>query len=53
MDPRTLFPVLSLAFVVAALWHRVHRGHWRGAGRTWLLLAAVFGAVASWLHMQP
>ncbi|HOL37331.1 MAG: hypothetical protein JSR43_03245 [Proteobacteria bacterium] len=50
MDPRTLFPLLAIAFAVAALWRRRRSGRWRGAAATWLWLAAVFAAVATGLH---
>jgi hypothetical protein len=52
VDPRSLFPWLALAFLLAALWRGLGSGHWRGAASTWLLLAAIFGAVSLWLRVQ-
>ena len=51
MDPRQLFPVLAAVFVLLALVSGLRRGHWRGAPRTWLLMALIFGAVSVWLHL--
>lgn len=50
MDPRSLFPILAVVFVVLALlrWRR-ERG-WRGGAGTWLTLAVIFGVVALWLR---
>lgn len=50
MDPRTLFPWLALGLLLAALWRFAKTRQWRGAPLTWVLMAAIFGAVAVWLH---
>lgn len=50
MDPRQLFPILALVFLVLALVTGLRRGRWRGAPLTWLWLALIFGAVAAWLR---
>jgi hypothetical protein len=50
MDARYLFPLLSVAFLVAAL-VRVLGGRRLSHPqiRTWLLMAAIFAAVSVWL----
>jgi hypothetical protein len=50
VDPSWLFPLLAIGFGVAGLAHRLRAGRIEGAGRTWWLLALIFGAVALWLH---
>lgn len=52
MDPSRLFPWLALAFAALALWDGWRRRHWRGAARTWLLLALAFALVWVWLHVM-
>jgi hypothetical protein len=50
MDPLRLFPWLALLFAVLGAWSGVRTRHWRGAARTWLLLAVIFAAVSVWLR---
>ncbi|QPF75648.1 hypothetical protein G8A07_23850 [Roseateles sp. DAIF2] len=50
MNPRWLFPLLALAFLVAALLRAGRRRRLDPAVRAWGLLALVFGAVSAWLH---
>jgi len=52
VNPAWLFPLLALAFGAAALvrWRQI--GALRGAASTWLLLAAIFGAVGLWLNLH-
>lgn len=50
MDPRQLFPVLAAVFVLLALVSGVRSRNWRGAPRTWLVLALIFAAVSIWLR---
>jgi hypothetical protein len=40
----------SVLFLVAALWRLSREGFKLGpAARTWLMIAAIFGAVSAWL----
>jgi hypothetical protein len=41
-----------MAFLALALWRGLRSGQWRGAATTWLILAAIFGAVALWLRLH-
>jgi hypothetical protein len=50
MDPRWLFPLLAVAFAIAAAWRWTRTRRWRGAAQTWALMAAIFGAVGWWLQ---
>ncbi len=50
MDPRWLFPLLALAFALAAAWRWMRTRQWRGAVQTWALMAVIFGAVSVWLR---
>jgi hypothetical protein len=52
MEPRLLFPILAIGFLLLALWRGLRSGRWAGAPTTWLILAAIFGAVALWLRSQ-
>jgi hypothetical protein len=50
-DPKNLFPLIALAFALAAGWRLRRVGAKRDpAARTWLLMAAIFGFVSVWLH---
>lgn len=51
MDPRWLVPLLAALFFAAALWRGIKTGSWRGAPRTWLLLALIFAVISIWLRM--
>jgi hypothetical protein len=53
MDPKTLFPAIAAALLLAALWRRWRLGRWRGAAATWLLMALIFASVAAWLRFGP
>lgn len=50
-EPRNLFPVLALVFLILALvrWLRTGR-RVSPAVRTWFWIACVFGLVAWWLN---
>jgi hypothetical protein len=52
MDPRWLFPVLAVAFAVAATLRGVRSRRLDPAARTWATLAVLFGLVSAWLHWQ-
>jgi hypothetical protein len=45
------FPLLALAFGLAAAWRAVRSRRFDPAARTWALLAVVFGAVSLWQRM--
>jgi hypothetical protein len=50
-EPRNLFPLLALVFALAAGWRLLRSGGKPNpAGRTWLLMAVIFGAVSLWLR---
>lgn len=52
-EPGNLFPVISLIFAVAAAWRGLRSaGKPDAATRTWLLMAAIFGAVSMWLRLH-
>jgi hypothetical protein len=52
MDPLRLFPWLALLFAVLGVRDGLRKGHWRGAARTWLLLALIFACVSAWLRVM-
>ena len=51
-EPGQLFPLIAMIFAVAAAsrWLR-SGGRPDSATRTWLLMAAIFGAVSVWLRL--
>jgi hypothetical protein len=50
MDAKYILPLLAVAFLVLALWRLSRDGFKLGpASRTWLIIAASFGAVSAWL----
>jgi hypothetical protein len=51
MNPLWLFPLLALAFGLAAAARVLRRRRFYPAARTWALLALVFAAVSVWLRM--
>lgn len=52
MDPRQLFPLLAIAFVLLALVQGLRARRWRGQPLIWLWLGLCFGAVSLWLHTR-
>lgn len=52
-EPRNLFPVIALVFVLLAVvrWLRT-RGKPDSAARTWLWMAVIFGIVSWWLNYR-
>lgn len=48
MTTKYILATLALAFLLAAL----RRGPRSPQGRTWLLIAAIFGIVSSWLRAR-
>jgi DMSO reductase anchor subunit len=48
MTAKYILAVLALAFLIAAL----TRGPRSPQGRTWLLIACIFGIVSSWLFAK-
>ena len=49
-EPRNLFPLIALAFALAAGWRLLRSGGKPvPAARTWLLMAVIFGLVSLWL----
>lgn len=50
MDPKWLFPVLACVFATAAALRFMRERQVGPAGRTWLILAAMFAAVSAQLH---
>ncbi|MBS0542142.1 MAG: hypothetical protein JSR40_00175 [Proteobacteria bacterium] len=53
VEPRILFPVIALVFVLlaAARWSR-SRGKPSSAARTCLWMAVIFGVVSWWLNYR-
>ena len=49
LDVKTVFAVLGTAFLLLALWRSLSAGAWVPQARTWLILGAIFSAVAIWL----
>ncbi|WBS00584.1 hypothetical protein OU994_19965 [Pseudoduganella sp. SL102] len=52
MHARVVFAVLALAFLAAAAVRLLRDGGLRPASKTWLLVAALFGATSAWLWLQ-
>ena len=51
-EPGKLFSVIATIFAVAAAWRGLRSGgRPESATRTWLLMAAVFGAESMWLRL--
>jgi hypothetical protein len=50
MEPAQWFPWMALVFAIAGLWRWQRSGRMNGAASTWLLMAAIFAAVAAWLR---
>lgn len=52
LEPRNLFPVLALIFVVAGFGRLLRVGGMKRdpAARTWLLMAMIFILVSIWLR---
>ena len=48
-DPKLLFAVLGPLFLVLGAWRGLHAGTLVPQARTWLLLGAIFSAIAAWL----
>lgn len=52
-EPGKLFPVIAMIFAVAAAWRWLRSGGKPDAATcTWLLMAAIFGAVSMWLRLS-
>ena len=52
-DPKNLFPIIALVFVAVAAMRYMRNGlRWDGSIRTWLMMAAIFCAVAIWLRVM-
>lgn len=49
MDVRWIFTVLGPLFLLLALWRIGRGGGLSPQARTWLLIGAIFSAVAAWL----
>lgn len=49
MHARFVFAMLALVFLGAAAWRLRRDGRLRPASKTWLLVAAIFGAASAWL----
>ncbi|MET0348978.1 MAG: hypothetical protein ABW067_04230 [Rhizobacter sp.] len=49
----TLFAILGPLFLVLGLVRCVQARSLHPQGRTWLLVGAIFTAVAVWLHLHP
>lgn len=50
MDPKWLFPVLAIVFLLVAAIRFMRERQFGPAVRTWVILAAMFAAVSAWLH---
>ena len=50
MLAKYILVAFAVAFLVAAAASYVRAGQWKASARTWLLVAAIFGAVSAWLH---
>lgn len=51
MLAKYILAALAAIFLVAAAASYVSAGRrWQASARTWLLVAAIFGAVSAWLH---
>lgn len=53
MTARLVFAVLGPLLLLAGVWRCIAAGRLVPQGRTWLLVGAVFCAVALWLWRQP
>lgn len=52
-EPRNLFPVIALAFLLLAVARRSRaRGRADRAAQTWLWMALIFGFVSVWLRLS-
>jgi hypothetical protein len=51
MDPRTLFPILSLVFFALAAFKGWKARSFESPVSTWALMGAIFGLVSLWLHL--
>ena len=49
LDVKTVFAVLGPLFLLLALWRGLRAGALVPQARTWLILGAIFSAVAIWL----
>jgi uncharacterized membrane protein HdeD (DUF308 family) len=51
MLAKYILAALAAIFLVAAAASYVSAGRrWQASARTWLLVAAIFGAISAWLH---
>jgi hypothetical protein len=52
LDAKTILAVLGPLFLVLGLWRAASAGRLVPQARTWLIVGAIFSAVALWLWFQ-
>jgi hypothetical protein len=50
MSAATIFSVLGPLFLLLGFWRAIHDGMTHPQARTWLIVGAIFSAVAAWLR---
>lgn len=53
IDAKLIFTVLGPFFLVLGMWRAITRGPMSPQARAWLLVGAIFSAVATWLWSRP